>query len=39
MRVLQTNSGLFESDAKLLDLTEKLKKASGKYRINMVTWS
>ena len=28
----------FGANAKLLDLTEKLKTESGKYRINMVTW-
>ena len=28
----------FDANAKLLDLTEKLKTASDKYRINMVTW-
>ena len=29
----------FDANAKLFDLTEKLQTASGKYRINMVTWS
>ena len=29
----------FDAIAKLLNFTEKLKTASGKYRINMVTWS
>ena len=29
----------FDADAKLLNFTEKLKTASGKYRVNMVTRS
>ena len=29
----------FDANAKQQDLTEKLKTASGKYRISMVTWS
>ena len=29
----------FDANTKLLDFTEKLKTASGKYRVNMVTWS
>ena len=29
----------FHANSKLLNFTEKLKKASGKWRINMVTWS
>ena len=29
----------FDANAQLLNFTEKLKTASGKCRINMVTWS
>ena len=29
----------FHANAKLLDFAEKLKTASDKYRINIVTWS
>ena len=38
MRIMQNNSG-FDANVKLLDFTQKLKTASGKCRINMVTWS
>ena len=38
MRTAQINSG-FDANAKLLNFTEKLKTASGKYRVNVVTWS
>ena len=29
----------FDANAKLLNFSEKLKTASGKYRVNVVTWS
>ena len=38
MRIVQ-NSSDFDSNTKLLNIFEKLKTASGKYRVNMVTWS
>ena len=37
MAIVQNNSG--QANAKQLDYTGKLKTASGKRRINMVTWS
>lgn len=38
MRILQ-NKLTFDANTKLLNFTEKLKTASGKCRINVVTWS
>ena len=38
MRIVQLILA-FDANAKFLDLTEKLKTAIGKYKINMVTWS
>ena len=39
MRIVQNSSMAFHVNAKLLNFTLKLKIATGKWRINMVTWS
>ena len=39
MRIVQFIILTLDSNPKLLNFTDKLKKTSWKYRVNMVTWS